>query len=86
MWKRYFFFIVIYASSLSYIQRNDQWGKTTSDSKRLVGAKRLGGKRLGGKRLAGETTRGGNGLGAKPPGFKGKSKLPNGANPDDPIV
>ena len=32
-------------------------------------AKRLGGKRPGGKRLGGETTRGGNGLGAKRPGF-----------------
>ena len=37
--------------------------------KRLVGAKRPGGKRPGGKRLGGETTRGGNGLGAKCPGF-----------------
>ena len=34
-----------------------------------MGAKRLGGKRPGGKRLGGETTRGGNGLGAKRPGF-----------------
>ena len=34
-----------------------------------MGAKRLGGKRLGGKRVGGETTRGGNGLGAKRPGF-----------------
>ena len=33
-------------------------------AKRLVGAKRPGGKCLGG-----ETTRGGNGLGAKRPGF-----------------
>ena len=32
-------------------------------------AKRPGGKRPGGKRLGGETTRGGNGLGAKRPGF-----------------
>ena len=40
-------------------------GETTSGAKRLVGAKRLGGKRLGGK-----TTRGGNGLGAKRPGFQ----------------
>ena len=44
-------------------------GETTSGAKRLVGAKRLGGKRPGGKRLGGETTRGGNGLGAKRPGF-----------------
>ena len=44
-------------------------GETTSGAKRLVGAKRLGGKRLGRKRLGGETTRGGNGLGAKRPGF-----------------
>ena len=36
-----------------------------------MGAKRLGGKRPGGKRLGGETTRGGNGLGAKRPGFIG---------------
>ena len=41
----------------------------TSGAKRLVGAKRPGGKRPGGKRLGGETTRGGNGLGAKRPGF-----------------
>ena len=34
-----------------------------------MGAKRLGGKRPGGKRLGGESTRGGNGLGAKRPGF-----------------
>ena len=34
-----------------------------------MGAKRPGGKRPGGKRLGGETTRGGNGLGAKRPGF-----------------
>ena len=34
-----------------------------------MGAKRLGGKRPGGERLGGETTRGGNGLGAKRPGF-----------------
>ena len=39
-------------------------------AKRLVGAKRPGGKRPGGKRLGGETTRGGNGLGAKRPGFR----------------
>ena len=39
-------------------------GETTNGAKRLVGAKRPGGKRLGG-----ETTRGGNGLGAKRPGF-----------------
>ena len=44
-------------------------GETTSGAKRLVGAKRPGGKRPGGKRLGGETTRGGNGLGAKRPGF-----------------
>ena len=35
-----------------------------------MGAKRLGGKRPGGKWLGGETTRGGNGLGAKRPGFR----------------
>ena len=29
----------------------------------------MGAKRLGGKRLGGETTKGGNGLGAKRPGF-----------------
>ena len=40
-------------------------------AKRLEGAKRPGGKRPGGKRLGGETTRGGNGLGAKRPGFLG---------------
>ena len=64
-------------SSLSYILgakrlvgRNDLWGETTSGAKRLVGAKRLGGKRPRRKRLGGETTRGGNGLGAKRPGFK----------------
>ena len=34
-----------------------------------MGAKRLGRKRPGGNRLWGETTRGGNGLGAKRPGF-----------------
>ena len=34
-----------------------------------MGAKRPGGKRPGGKHLGGETTRGGNGLGAKRPGF-----------------
>ena len=34
-----------------------------------MGAIRLGGKRPGGERLGGETTRGGNGLGAKRPGF-----------------
>ena len=34
-----------------------------------MGAKRLGGNDQGGKRLGGETTRGGNGLGAKRPGF-----------------
>ena len=39
-------------------------GESTMGAKRLVGAKRPGGKRLGG-----ETTRGGNGLGAKRPGF-----------------
>ena len=44
-------------------------GETTSGAKRLGGAKRPGGKRPGGKRLGGETTRGGNGLGAKRPGF-----------------
>ena len=38
-----------------------------------MGAKRLGGKRPGGKHLGGETTRGGNGLGAKRPGFVYKS-------------
>ena len=42
-----------------------------------MGVKRLGGKRPGGKRLGGETTKGGNGLGAKRPGFKviNKQKL-----------
>ena len=44
-------------------------GESTMGAKRLVGAKRPGGKRPGGKRLGGETTRGGNGLGAKRPGF-----------------
>ena len=46
-------------------------GETTSGAKRLGGggAKRPGGKRPEGKRLGGETTRGGNGLGAKRPGF-----------------
>ena len=48
---------------------NPLGGETTKGAKRLVGAKRLGGKRLGGKRLGGETTRGGNGFGAKRPGF-----------------
>ena len=38
-----------------------------------MGAKRLGGKRPGGKRLGGETTRGGNGLGAKRPGFTART-------------
>ena len=47
----------------------------TSGAKRLVGAKRPGGKRPGGKRLGGETTRGGNGLGAKRPGFYQRTKL-----------
>ena len=40
-----------------------------------MGAKRLGGKRPGGKRLGGETTRGGNGLGAKRPGFLLRHRL-----------
>ena len=40
-----------------------------------MGAKRLGGKRPGGKRLGGETTRGGNGLGAKRPGFMQYKKI-----------
>ena len=38
-----------------------------------MGAKRPGGKRPGRKRLRGETTRGGNGLGAKRPGFDARA-------------
>ena len=59
---------------LSTIGANRLGGETTSGAKRLEGAKRLGGKRLGGKRLGGETTRGGNGLGAKRPGFLRSTK------------
>ena len=54
-------------------------------AKRLVGAKRPGGKRPVGKCLGGETTRGGNGLGAKRPGFGTRPRPWLNSNPEGEI-
>ena len=57
--------LYLYAISLSYILG----GETTSGGETSSGDETTRGKRLGRKRLGGKTTRGGNGLGAKHPGF-----------------
>ena len=57
-------------------------GERTSGAKRLRGRNDQGGNDQGGKRLGGETTRGGNGFGAKCPGFQSCN---NDVNPLDAL-